>query len=232
MASFTEILQSLQSKASASLQGDSMKWYVDQIRKMAKLTKLRIQEYAEAAKNKLSTPSNESDLETSETKRFSIDGIPQGSIIDEKDYVEKSLLGKMVLYRYDPKWKKELPYYDTFPLGIPITYIGPGRFHSLNLHYLQPYERAELLDALMKINNLHELDDYSKMILSYDILKSASQLRSYKPCFKEYITSHIQSAVFVIKPTEWENVITLPLAQFQKASQYAVWRDSIRMIYK
>ena len=39
--------------------------------------------------------------------------------------------GDMVMYTYDPKLKKTLPYYDTFPLAI-IVGKAPGGFHALN----------------------------------------------------------------------------------------------------
>ena len=28
--------------------------------------------------------------------------------------------GRLNMFFYDPKWKKKLPYYDTFPLVLPI----------------------------------------------------------------------------------------------------------------
>ena len=43
--------------------------------------------------------------------------------------------GSMMLFNYDPKLKRDLPYYDTFPL---IFVVGPAKdgFHGLNMHYL------------------------------------------------------------------------------------------------
>ena len=43
--------------------------------------------------------------------------------------------GKLNMFIYDPKWKKKLPYYDTFPLVLPLeTY--PDGFLGINMHYL------------------------------------------------------------------------------------------------
>ena len=39
------------------------------------------------------------------------------------------------MFVYDPKYKKTLPYYDTFPLVLPLERYSDG-FLGLNFHYL------------------------------------------------------------------------------------------------
>ena len=56
--------------------------------------------------------------------------------------------GRMYNFQYDPKMKTQLPYYDRFPLCIPVQ-KAKGGFHGMNLHYLHPVIRAQFLDALM-----------------------------------------------------------------------------------
>ena len=34
--------------------------------------------------------------------------------------------GRLNMFFYDPKWKKKLPYYDTFPLVLPIEKYPDG----------------------------------------------------------------------------------------------------------
>ena len=46
--------------------------------------------------------------------------------------------GRLNLFFYDPKFKKTLPYYDTFPLVLPLDPIKGG-FIGMNFHYLPPY---------------------------------------------------------------------------------------------
>ena len=41
--------------------------------------------------------------------------------------------GKMNMFFYDPKHKKKLPYYDTFPLVLPIERYNDG-FLGINFH--------------------------------------------------------------------------------------------------
>ena len=43
--------------------------------------------------------------------------------------------GALNFFRYDPKLKGVLPYYDIFPLVLPIQ-SAPGGFLGVNFHYL------------------------------------------------------------------------------------------------
>ena len=49
-------------------------------------------------------------------------------------FVTKLEVGRMYLFEYDPKWKKDLAYYDNFPLIIMVDAL-PNGFSGINLHY-------------------------------------------------------------------------------------------------
>ena len=137
--------------------------------------------------------------------------------------------GGMFMYFYDPKTKDTLPYYDKFPLTI---IVGPaaGGFTGLNLHYLPMQLRAKLLDALMDITSDKKYDDNTRFNLSYNMLKRASSMRYFKPCFKRYLTTNVKSRFARVPASEWEIATFLPTASFEKASKTAVWADSRGMI--
>ena len=61
--------------------------------------------------------------------------------------------GMMLMFGYDPKWKKILPFYDKYPLCIIIS-PAPKGFMGLNLHYLPP----ELRSLRLIEQNLREQD--------------------------------------------------------------------------
>ena len=61
-------------------------------------------------------------------------------------------------------------------------------------------------------------------------LKSASKLRFYKPCYKHYLTSQIDSKMVQVPAAEWDYTLFLPSQQFKKASENKVWSDSRKMI--
>tara|TARA_R110001592_G_scaffold115203_3_gene315532 strand:+ start:430 stop:1020 length:591 start_codon:yes stop_codon:yes gene_type:complete len=135
--------------------------------------------------------------------------------------------GSMMLFNYDPKFKKDLPYYDTFPL---IFVVGPaeGGFYGLNMHYLPYRQRAMLMDALYDLASNSRYDDSTKLKLSYSLLSKASNYKYFKPCFKHYLNRHVKSRKFLIDSVEWDIALFLPLQRFQKASSSQVYSDSIK----
>ena len=138
-------------------------------------------------------------------------------------------MGAMMMFTYDPKLKKTLPFYDRFPLCIPVQ-KAKGGFHGLNLHYLHPIIRAQFLDALMDITNNDKYDLSTKMRLTYSLLKSSGDLKFFKPCFKHYLISNIKSKLLLIEPVDWEIAIFLPTESFKKKGKTGVWSDSKKII--
>jgi len=128
--------------------------------------------------------------------------------------INAQMIGQMLMYFYDAKTKKQLPYYDRFPL---IFVLGPskkvkGAYLGLNMHYLPPYHRAKLFDALKKGTNL--VDPNARERFNYGTLKSASQYAAYKPCLKMYLYGYVKSQFFVVPNEQWDTVLFLPLARF------------------
>ena len=109
----------------------------------------------------------------------------------------KARIGSMYMYFYDPKHRETLPYYDVFPLTIMVEPV-PGGFYGLNLHYLPLALRAKLFDQLVDLTNNKKYDESTRFKLRYDLLKSASKLRLFKPCFKHYLYSQIEGRVAMV----------------------------------
>ena len=133
--------------------------------------------------------------------------------------------GSMFMYFYDPKHKKKLPYYDRFPLTIPVE-PAEGGFRGINLHYLPPVLRAKFLDALLNVTNNKKYDESTKFRLTYELLNGARNLRYFKPCFKHYLLSQVKSRFAEVPAPEWEIATFLPTAQWEKASAGRVYSDS------
>ena len=96
------------------------------------------------------------------------------------------------MFFYDPKTKEKLPYYDTFPLVI-VTGKAKGGFYGINLHYLPPILRARFLDQLLDIASDKSYDENTRFRLSYALLNRAQKFKFFKPCFKHYLSSNVQS---------------------------------------
>ena len=152
---------------------------------------------------------------------------------DRSRLTDKPLLGRMYLFQYDPKGKKTLPYYDRFPLVFPIDSgrtsgfaASGGSFLGINLHYLPLPLRARLMDALYDTITTKELDENTRLKISYNILQQAAKYRFFKPCIKRYLISHVKSRFFYIEPTEWEMALFLPLDRFVGSNKSRIYRDS------
>ena len=138
---------------------------------------------------------------------------------------DKSVIGKMYFYFYDPKLKDSLPYYDRFPLTIPMEQYQNG-FLGLNLHYIHPKQRITLLDKLSETLNNDKYDDTTKFRLNYGYLKAASKIYEATPCIKRYFYSNIQSRFLEISPNEWDIAALLPAENFVGATTSKVFSDS------
>jgi hypothetical protein len=150
---------------------------------------------------------------------------PQSMMNDRERLKQKSFIGRMYFYYYDPKTKDRLPYYDTFPLVIPIERYDDG-FLGLNLHYIHTKHRIILLDKLSDTLTNDKYDEKTRLRISYPHLQASSRIFEATPCIKRYLFSHIQSRFLEISADEWDIAVMLPVEQFQKASKTKVFYDS------
>lgn len=138
---------------------------------------------------------------------------------------QRPRIGDMFMYIYDPKNRLTLPYYDRFPLIIMVQQ-APGGFYGLNLHYLPLKHRAILLDRLTALTNNNKFDETTRMKLSYNLLKGATKFKYFAPCFKHYLTEHVESKIMKVEASEWDVAIFLPTENFAKKKKTQVWKDS------
>ena len=152
-----------------------------------------------------------------------------GTLTKAKRY----LPGRMYTFFYDPKTKDLMPYYDKFPVVL-IVDVTPDGFTGLNLHYLPPRYRVRLLSELYNYIVLDDdVDDESmktRIKMTYTLLKSITKLKMFKPCFKRYLTSHVEGRALEIIPEYWDIMAMLPTAQFEKKGIRTVYSDSLRTI--
>ena len=121
---------------------------------------------------------------------------------------------KLHFFRYDPKLKATLPYYDTFPLVMPIQ-SAPGGFLGINFHYLPIPLRMRLLETLAKRNFQ---GDYRKL----------KNIPLVKPCVKHYLRSQFASGFYRLDELDYAPAIFMPVQSFKKAGMTAAHRDARR----
>jgi len=141
----------------------------------------------------------------------------------------RPLTGRMFMYFYDPKTKKEMPYYDRFPL-IFMVEKAKGGFYGLNLHYLPPKLRAKFFDRLTDYSTNKKYDITTRLRLSYNLLKGAAKLSMFGPCFKHYLTKQVRSKLVEVPASEWETVLFMPTENFKKSNKTKVWSDTRKML--
>lgn len=132
------------------------------------------------------------------------------------------LIGNMFFMVYDAKGKDSLPYWDKFPLVLPIELYNDG-FLGLNFHYLPINARIGLLDSLQSLVNNDKMDRTTRIVANYRILSGAARFSAFQPCIKRYLSSHIQSRMALVEPKNWEIACFLEAHNFQKATAKQVW---------
>jgi len=136
--------------------------------------------------------------------------------------------GGLYLFKYDPKHKDKLPYYDTMPLVLPFA-DAPGGFLGINLHYLPYGLRFKLMGALLDLVTDIE-DPNSRAQVSWQILNSSSKYSGVSACVKHYLSSQIQSSFLNIPNDQWLAAAMMPLEQFSGAGKEQVFKNSRRIL--
>ena len=148
------------------------------------------------------------------------------ALMKDRDRLKNtSMIGKMYFYFYDPKTKESMPYYDRFPLVIPIEKYNDG-FLGLNLHYIHPKHRMILLDKLSDTISNDTYDEKTKLKINYRYLAAASRIFEANPCIKRYLFTQIESRFLEITADEWDIAAMLPVESFVGATTSKVYADS------
>lgn len=131
---------------------------------------------------------------------------------------DRPVKGEVYCFVYDPKHKDTLPYYDTFPLVLPLS-VDKDSFLGLNFHYISPKFRFFLLDAIKKNGRgIHKLN------ISWQIIASFAGTKSAQHCLKRYLFSHMRTPLRKIRAEDVPTALLLPIEKFHKSTKQNVWR--------
>ena len=134
--------------------------------------------------------------------------------------------GRMSMFFYDPKTKAKLPYYDTFPLVLPLEPFRGG-FLGLNFHYLPYGARFKLLQDIQKYASNDKFNKSTRIQADYSSLKGNKYL---KPTIKKYLYRQVRSSFLKIDVDEMALACYLPVAQFKGKSLGSVFAAARRVI--
>ena len=139
---------------------------------------------------------------------------------------QRPSLGRLNMFFYDPKTKDKLPYYDTFPLVLPLEGI-PGGFSGINFHYLPYVLRFKLLERLQQFATGRINEKSTRFAITYNDVKNIPLV---KPTIKKYLYSHVRSNFLRVDTSEAAIAVYLPVQKFKKRSPGYVWSQSRRTI--
>jgi hypothetical protein len=157
--------------------------------------------------------------------------VPSRQLIREGVVTSRPSFGRMNFFMYSPKYKDNrnvLPYYDRFPLIMPIEPMQENRdgFMGLNFHYLSIPMRLKLLNVISEYANNDNMDDTTRIRLTWNRIKRNPMVR---PTIKRYLYDHVQTPFRRIDADEMMVAVLLPVQQFVRATENKVYADSRRM---
>ena len=127
--------------------------------------------------------------------------------------------GMMNLFYYRPKGAEKLPYYDIFPLVIPIGRRLNDGFVGINFHYLSVPQRWLLLERLSMFQVPSELDAFDTEEGGGDVMalfwSKIKRKRGVKPIVRRYLTKYIQSRFLKIELSEMLIALAIPMETFR-----------------
>ena len=126
--------------------------------------------------------------------------------------------GMMNLFYYRPKGAEKLPYYDIFPLVIPMGRRLNDGFVGINFHYLSVPQRWLLLERLSMFQMPSELDSFDSEEGAGEVMalfwSKIRRKRGVKPIVRRYLTKNIQSYFLKIELSEMLIALSIPMERF------------------
>jgi hypothetical protein len=148
--------------------------------------------------------------------------------------IRYTMVGNLYYFSYEPKAAKTLPYYDRFPLVMPLEMYTDGIL-GINFHYLPPIQRGILMDRILE-HFENENDDkrvLNRFRFSYETLESLdSRYKYYRPALKRYNFNRMRSRMLMLDEEEWKVALFLPVHRFVGARPTQVWSESRKQFIK
>lgn len=144
---------------------------------------------------------------------------PRQMMGDTSMYTTKPRKGEIYSFFYDPKLKDSLPFYDTFPLVLPLS-SDKTSFLGLNFHYISPKDRMALLKLLQKRGR-----GANKLVITWDTIVSFAASNYANYCIKRYLFSHMKSPLRRIETEDIPTALLIPVERFVKKRKQDVWKN-------
>ena len=175
----------------------------DELREEAHGRELSIRWYRQKVQELLPKP---------QVRRMIREGYKEGKVTVRPNF------GMMNLFYYRPQGAAKLPYYDVFPLVIPLGRRLNDGFVGINFHYLSVPQRWLLLERLSMFQVPSELDAFDTEEGGGDVMalfwSKIRRKRGVKPIVRKYLTKNIQSRFLKIELSEMLIALAIPMERF------------------
>lgn len=103
--------------------------------------------------------------------------------------------GSIYFFKYNPKLKEKLPFWDTRPLMIPLR-TSSTRTLGLNVHWVPQQFRRKLIEHLLKLSvKIRGEKKFARM--TYTLLKNNRGLRPALNGVRLYINSRVSDVTVI-----------------------------------
>ena len=150
------------------------------------------------------------------------DKVTARKLMNQGRILAKPSAGRLNLFFYDPKTKDKLPYYDTFPLVLPLEAFRGG-FMGINFHYVSPMIRFRLLNQLQRFATNNKFDSTTRLDVSYQRVGGLARVKS---TIKRYLYRQVRSGFMRVDLQDAPTAVYLPVQQFKKRSASYVYGQS------
>ena len=89
---------------------------------------------------------------------------------------------------------------------------------------------SALYDYIVLDDDVDDDSMKTRIRMTYNLLNGASKLRYFKPCYKRYLTTHVEGRALEVIPEYWDIMAMLPVARFEKQNIRKVYTDSIKRV--
>lgn len=188
------------------------------------------------AKDQLLKRTNERNFLSRQATQFVKDNIQDSKVSRRRELLTSDKakspsqfqIGKLYFFGYHPETKDNLPFYDEFPVVMPLGEESGG-FLGLNFHYVRTMVRAQFFDALLDHVDTTEYGENidAQIRINYEMLVASSKFKKhYRPCIRSYRFRNFVTGLYEIQPKDWKSMMFLPLEKFSKMSREDVWKWS------
>lgn len=99
-------------------------------------------------------------------------------------------LFNLMFYEYEAKTRRDLPFYDKYPLAFVLE-TDSRSFFAVNLHYYSPEERMGLAMSLAE-----------------------DKIPKFRKGAHKYLLSEVRSPYLILAQQEWQTMCLLPVEEF------------------